>query len=236
MVKNLTIIGVAFISLLMIVFYFVFSGEDESEKKSKSKKSQDIAVLLGGSNSGQGNSGSSNAKSTGSVFDSDFYKSGKLKTEDTNSAQNPSPNKKASGDNPVNPQTGQPYPDEAMDQFEELNQRFPNNDLIPRRVTPEQKAERAKKDIEITKATQAVLSNNATNDDLKLYYNSQEKSIKDRLQVVEYLIEVEKDEGPIGDAGQVKKILDGTKAQMQEVLKKKEDAFKQRGIPIEETK
>ena len=211
------------------IFYFLFFFESAPKKK-KNLKSEDLSFLFSGVKSSNRDSQDDDkigVDRTKSVFESDFFKSGKISYDEPDANENhPTPQ----GDIPVNPQTGKPYSEEAMEQFDSLREKFPNNDLIPKRLTPESKSEKAKQDDKLAKVTNAVMNKTANSSEIKDYYRFQEKSAKDRLEIIEYLVQSQKESGEEDEGGQFQKILDGIKLQYDQIKKEKESAYKNAGI------
>ena len=207
--------------------YSLFTFESESVKK-KNLKAEELSMLLGGGSSQQGGSQEGIGRDDSiSIFDSLFFKSGKISHEDPEDSKgHPLP----LGESPINPQTGKPYTEEAMETFDRLHEKFPDNDLIPKRMGPEDKTTKQKFDEKISKATANVVNNIASKDEVVTYYKFQEKSIKDRMQIIKYLIDSQKEAGEEDEGGQFKQILDTTQAQMQQYQTEKENAYKKNGI------
>jgi hypothetical protein len=225
--KKLTYIGLFFAFIVLI--YFLFSTDDSS--KTKKMTSDEMSFLFA---TPGGNSGSSNSKgnpmglrgeNSKSVFDSDFYSSGNF-SYDEMQAQKEEGEK---GAIPINPQTGKPYEEAAMQQFDRLREYFPENELIPKRLTPEVKAQQEAKAEKLAEATRKVMSGNPERADLNEYYGNMEKQANDRLEIIEYLIDVQGGDSPEMDE-KFKQVLDGVKAQMAQIQSEKEQAFKRAGL------
>lgn len=213
---------------VILIFYFLFTSETKLENKRKTaSNANDLASLLSGakgSDHKSSNSDGNEIKSAPeeSIFESDFMKptKGMQIGDDPND-----PHHIPQGDIPVNPQTGQPYNEEAMKQFEELRKEMPKNDLIPRRMTPEEKASQEAKNNEIRELTVKVSNNSATKSETERYYAAQEKVMQDRLEIIKYLIKMQEDNGEEDKDGQFKKILDGTNEQIKNLEEQKKNAL-----------
>jgi 3-oxoacyl-(acyl-carrier-protein) synthase len=220
---------IIFVIMAVLLSYMIlFSSAGGSGKKTRLKKDM-RSLLLGG---GDMASNDPNYMKKGyrnydkSVFDSDFGKDGfKPLTEEeiaqTNAVQ---------GEIPVNPQTGKPYDNETMEQFEQLATVFPENGLIPKRITPEGKIRKEKENQDLAKATAALGSGTPSREDLRLHFGNQEKIIKDRLEIIEYLVDLQKEDGDVDKDGQLKKILEGAKEQQKALETQKEDMYKKYGF------
>ncbi|WCL48567.1 LIC_20245 family lipoprotein [Leptospira sp. GIMC2001] len=225
--KKLTYVGMFFAFIILI--YFLFSTSD-SDKKKKAIRSEDLSFLLGGSSSGGANSnpkgnpmGVRDADSK-SVFDSDFYNSGGMTYEEEQANKDGK-----SGEIPINPQTGKPYPEEAMAQFDRLREAFPGNDLIPKRLTPDVKAQQEAKAEKLAQATRNVLANNAKAEDIEYYYSNMEKQSKDRLEIIEYLVDTQGGANEEMDK-KFQDVMEGIKAQAAQITREKEEAYKRAGL------
>src|SRR5687767_1767865 len=123
----------------ILAFYFIFSaggGGGGSSDEEMSKEDKALAALMGG-----GGGRRPAARHEGdSIFDSDFFKAGEPTNPIEEKAEASGPQgdgnneilEPANPNNPVNPQTGQPFSDTVMEQFDTLRKRFPGNSIIPR--------------------------------------------------------------------------------------------------------
>ncbi len=224
-IRKLFILSVGLISLILLYTFFSSGG---GEKKRKKLSADQLTLLLGG---GGGSSSDSNIDKKGfrknpnsSVFDEgDFMNVGIDKNyEEESSGNNPK------GDAPINPQTGKPYDDETMEQFDKLRLYFPGNDLIPKRMTPEDKQAKDNAAREMARIAMALQGNNATKNDVVYYYGAQEKILNDRVEINEYLIDAQKEDSSFNKDNQIQfdKILDGAKEQLKVLETQKEEALK----------
>ena len=228
MQKNLKLYSIlGALAFTVVLFYFLFSTEVDT-KKEKVKNTGDLTSLLSvkskksdASNSTENPAAGSN-KEEASIFDSDFMKPTKGMEF---SEEGKSPKSGDVGDIPINPQDGKPYTKEQMDQFEELRQEMPNNDLIPRRMTPEKKAEKERKAKELQEITAKVSNSSASRSEVEVYYGSQEKVLQDRLEIIEYLVKGQEEGGEEDKDGQFKKILEGTRDQIKNLEEQKKNAL-----------
>jgi hypothetical protein len=226
MTNNKGILGIVILVFLVIGYFAFFSGE----KKKKKVESKKLTLLLGGGGSGDGEDGSLEKKrgrrnNNASIFDNGgFMKDGVSFPEEEVNA-----NAANNGDIPINPQTGKPWEEDAMQQFDELRKLFADNDLIPRRTTKEEREKQAQLEEKWNKAQAAVNSGTYTRDDLDMHFSHQKKVIDDRLQIIEYLMEAQKEDGEVDKDGQFQKILDGTKDQMKQLETQRQDLLKKLG-------
>lgn len=223
--KKLTVIGLFFAFILLI--YFLFSTGDKPKKEKMSEN--DMSFLFPSANSGSGSGSQGNPmglrdEDSKSVFDTDFYSSGNFSYEEMETQKDTAPK----GDIPINPQTGKPYEENAMKQFDRLREYFPDNELIPKRLTPEVKAEQEAKAQKFADATRKVMGGNPERTDLDYYYGNMEKQANDRLEIIEYLIDVQGGDNPEMDE-KFKQVLDGVKAQMAQLQSEKDQAYKRAG-------
>jgi hypothetical protein len=227
MTNNKGILGIVVLVFLVIGYFAFFSGE----KKKKRVESKKLSMLLGGGSGGDGEEGGFEKKrgrrnNNGSVIDSEFGKSG---LPNVTYAEEDASANAAQGEIPINPQTGKPWEEDAMQQFDELRKLFADNQLIPKRATKEEKAKQAQLEEKWNKAQTAVNSGTFTRDDLDTHFSHQKKVVEDRLQIIEYLMEAQKEDGEVDKDGQFQKILDGTKDQMKQLDTQREELSKKLG-------
>ncbi|EMY25154.1 hypothetical protein LEP1GSC115_0787 [Leptospira interrogans serovar Australis str. 200703203] len=228
-IRKLVIYSGISISLIVLV-WILFSSEDSSEKERKSKEADSVALLLGGGSPSSG-SGSSGGKTNESIFDSSFYKSGKGEyiESDKGEPKEADPNA-ADADNPVNPQTNKPYTNEEMERFSQLRERFPDNSLIPKKLSPAEKEAKRQEDSRIAEAARNVFARTATHDQIRSYYQNMEKQTQDRMDIINYLVDLQKGSGEEETEKKLNNIQESIKNQLQQVQREKENAFKQAGI------
>ncbi|EMS88701.1 LIC_20245 family lipoprotein [Leptospira noguchii] len=217
-------ISVALIALVWVLF----SSEDSSEKERKSKEADSVALLLGG---GSSSSGSSGGKTNESIFDSSFYKSGKGEYIEPGKGETKEADPNAAdADNPVNLQTNKPYTNEEMERFSQLRERFPDNSLIPKKLSPAEKEAKRQEDSRIAEAARNVFARTATQDQIRSYYQNMEKQTQDRMDIINYLVDLQKGSGEEETEKKLNSIQESIKNQLQQVQKEKENAFKQAGM------
>ncbi|MCG6145194.1 LIC_20245 family lipoprotein [Leptospira bandrabouensis] len=221
---------ILFVSISMIGLFFlillVMGGEDEEEaRRKKERSSQALALFGGGSNTPKGtNRLGVRGEDSGSIFDSDYYSAGGMRYEEDGTIAN-----SEAGEIPINPQTGKPYPPEAMQAFEELREQFPDNDLIPKRLTPEEKTKQAEFNQKLARATNSIFSGGNNPSDVTLYYNHVKKQGKDRLEIINYLIETQGGDDPEMDK-KFQEILKNIQFQNEQIEKEAANAFEKAGI------
>ncbi|TGN20131.1 LIC_20245 family lipoprotein [Leptospira idonii] len=227
--KKLLFTSFILLVLFFITILFLFVGDDdEEERRRKSGKSKAISALFmgdGGSKRPTSNALGARGQDSESIFDSDYYKAGGMTYEDEvrNSVAN-------SGEIPINPATGKPYPEEAMETFDELREMFPDNNLIPRRMTAEVKAKMEQENQRLSQATTAVFGGSPSAGDLQYYYTSVKKQGNDRLEIINYLIESNGGDDPEMDK-KFEEILTNIKFQNEQVDREMAAAYQRAGIP-----
>ncbi|TGK25520.1 hypothetical protein EHQ05_11450 [Leptospira yasudae] len=222
-------IGVALIALIWILF----SSDDPSERERKSREADSVALLLGGggSSSGSSSSGSSGGRTNDSIFDSSFYKAGKGEyIENPTGEQKEADPNAADADNPLNPQTNKPYTNEEMERFSQLRERFPNNSLIPKKLSPAEKEAKKQEEGQIAEAARNVYARTASPAQIRSYYTHMEKQTQDRMDIINYLVDLQKGSGEEETEKKLQNIQDSIKNQLQQVQRDKENAFKQAGL------
>lgn len=93
----------------------------------------------------------------------------------------------ADANNPVDPMTGEPYSNRVMESFAQLRETFPDNDLIPRRMTPQERAEREQRNNEILALNTLIAQGSASAEQINEYYDHQMKSYADRQELLDYV-------------------------------------------------
>ncbi|EPG75958.1 hypothetical protein LEP1GSC058_0832 [Leptospira fainei serovar Hurstbridge str. BUT 6] len=230
-IRKFLFIG-GFIVFFILLITFLFTNGDDSGGEASRKKGELDAVsslLGGGSRSSSGSAGTAGA--AGSVFDSDFFRAGKgeyVETEKQESGQENRPDA-ADADNPVNPQTGKPYTNEEMDRFQQLKERFPGNSLIPSKLSPAEKEQRKQFEQTVSEATRAVLGRTASREQTVTYYDFMEKQAKDRLDIVTYLVDLQKGSGDEEQEKKLEAIRQSMVQQLDQVQQDKRKSFEQIG-------
>ncbi len=224
--KKILFLGLGLLLFFFVVIFFTFSGEESEREKKKNRSKQLSSLLLGGGSQKNGqNPLGIRGEDSESIFDSDYYKAGGMRYEEDGSGTPLA----SAGEIPINPQTGKPYTVEAMETFDELRDMFPDNDLIPRRMTPEEKAKQDQLTASIQKATQGVFGGSPKAEDLSLYYGNVQKQGKDRLEIIEYLINSQGGEDPEMDK-KFQEILTNIKTQNEQMEKEMKGAYERAGL------
>ena len=91
--------------------------------------------------------------------------------------------------NPINPQTEEPYTDHQMQRFEELREKFPDNSVIPARQDSKTRAKREEERKRIYRIQTRIVKKEATCKEVNEYYDYQSNSIRDRIELIEYVLE-----------------------------------------------
>lgn len=136
----------------------------------------------------------------------------------------------ADADNPINPQTNKPYTNEEMERFSQLRERFPNNSLVPKKLSPAEKEAKKQEDNQVAEAARNVYARTASPAQIRLYYNHMEKQTLDRMDIINYLVDLQKGSGDEETEKKLQNIQDSIKNQLQQVQKDKENAFQQAGL------
>ncbi|TGL58240.1 hypothetical protein EHQ58_12770 [Leptospira ognonensis] len=225
--KKILYLSLALLTLFFVILLLTFTGEGEEEKRKKDQKSKALSYLLqGGGREGKAaNPLGVRGEDADSIFDSDYYKSGAMKYEEEQNAIASG----QEGEIPINPATGKPYPAEAMESFDELRDLFPENDLIPRRQTPELKAKQEQFNQKLSQATNTVFGGSASAADIQFYYNHVKKQGNDRLEIINYLIESQGGDDPEMDK-KFNEILANIKFQNEQVDKEMNAAYQRAGV------
>jgi hypothetical protein len=209
------------IVLCFLILFGLILGTWESDTQRPQVHSDGLSLLFGGKPKSElPNSWGIRNESSESIFDGEFMKSKQEMMEEDLSDYIPLPQ----GEAPINPQTGKPYPDDAMREFDELRKEMPDNELIPRRLTKEEREFKKLEDEKLAKASQAVFSGNPSKDDVTLYYSRMLKQSQDRVQIIEYVIENQGGEDPEIDK-QYKDIKDSIINQKTQLESEQKEAY-----------
>ena len=138
---------------------------------------------------------------------------------------------KVDPDNPINPQTGQKYTNDAMKKFAALRKRFPNNDLIPRKKTPEEKKAEEERRNRMFGLQSLVVQGNATEQEVNDYYDMQLKSYKDRKELLDYVFKSMGDKMSDDIKDQYSKILKMNERQIQQIEDQRKRALSRAQTP-----
>lgn len=217
-----------FIIAVIFAAIVVWTAPDDTRPGEVDSEKEAMAAIFGGGSSRS----SSDAGAPTSVFDSKFWGTGVGESAITDEGgpapleEEPEILEKASEGNPTNPQTGMPYTDEQMSQFDTLRKRFPGNSIIPQRVTPERQQQLEEERRRIVDIQQRITSRKASADDITTFYDFQMKGMKDRAELLEYVLEKMGDEMDDDMKSKYSAVLEGNKKQIQNLEDQKEKAIK----------
>ena len=206
---------------LGLALYFLTSGDVPQAARG----TKNTAMAGGSGSGGSGGAGKNSGEDAQSVFESQFFLGGvpskpiedenKLRRQSGDGGEEPDILDPADKDNPVNPQTGRPYPNSVMKQFSTLRQKFPDNSLIPKKNTPEAKTREAEERKQMFGLQSLVAQGQATPEQITSYYDMRSKPERDRVELLDYVLQ---SYGP-KMSDQVKeqygKILEATKKTME---------------------
>jgi hypothetical protein len=176
--------GVLMLALLL------FTIPEERRRSGADDEKGALVALMGGPGEK-----SMKTRDSGSLFDSQFWNTGAgngaLPDEQEPAASDEVPEilEKVSEGNPTNPQTGLAYTDDQMKQFETLREKFPGNSIIPRRVTPERQKQLEEERREIVEIQKRMTDRKASAQDVTSFYDFQMKGMKDRAELLQYVLE-----------------------------------------------
>ncbi|MCE9599647.1 MAG: hypothetical protein K8S54_16935 [Spirochaetia bacterium] len=214
MQNRITYLVFTLISISALVLSRPGGAGNRSRSSSAESSGALAAALLGGS--------TTRAKPTErSLFDSDFWKTG---VSDKPIADDGRPGRRegepellepASAGNPVNPETNQPFSDAVMEQFSDLRKKFPNNSIIPRRRSDEDIKTEEKQRQEVFGLQTKVFQNQASKEDIDTFYDYQSKGIRDRLELLDYVVKESGSEMSPDIKAKYEQILQMNKNQLQ---------------------
>lgn len=218
-----------FIIFSVVVFVLIFLTAPSPKSLSSDEDKKALALLFGGS-SDSTLSNKSKADKNKSLYDSDFWKQGitnvPIEESKQKSDEEPEILEKVSEGNPINPQTGLPYTDEQMEQFDKLREKFPNNSLIPKRMTPQEKKTQEDKQRRILEIQSKISARKANAEEIQEYYEYQKKPIQDRIELLRYVLEKLEDELPEDLKNQYKEVLKMNEKQLESLEEQKNAVLK----------
>ena len=181
--------------LLLAVYFVASSGSDAGSRKGGDE--DDALALLGG-----GGGSSSNTRPVSgddySILDDPFGNTGsqpeiedtsKLKKRTGNEDDEPEILDPTDASNPKNPKTGSPYTNSQMAKFDTLRAKFPNNSIIPRKKTPEEAAAEKTQRQEMHAMQSSIVTGKSSAEEVNRYYDYKAKPIKDRVELLTYVLE-----------------------------------------------
>ncbi len=240
--NNNGIVYVIYLALCGIMaVYFVSTGGTKSQAASGSD-ADELALLFGGGLGGHGGAGDAHAapsQNNGSLFDSGFWNVGAPEGDfedmeipggrTTEDGEEPAILEPANPNNPVNPMTGQPYPNRVMKVFDKLREKFPNNSMIPQQKTPEQKLAEDHERREVFELQSLIAQGKAEEAQVNRFYDFQTKQYHDRKELVEYVLAEKADAMSPEIKQQYEKILDMTNRQLNAFEQQKTQALQRIG-------
>jgi len=231
--KKVYVIYFGFCGALTVLFLLSAGGGGSSGSSSRDDESAAAVALLGGGTSSRQNL----THEDKSIFDSSFWNAGVPEGGIEDTPESPGKNdadpellEPANPNNPVNPQTGQPFSDAVMQQFDELRKRFPNNEIIPKRRSPEEKAAEEKARQDLYAVQSLVVQGKATREQITQYYDFQAKPIKDRLELLDYVLKEQGDNMSAEIKDQYEKILEMNRKQLAAFEESKQRALGGGGV------
>ncbi|MCB1167003.1 MAG: hypothetical protein KDK33_12655 [Leptospiraceae bacterium] len=90
----------------------------------------------------------------------------------------------ASPDNPIDPKTGRRYTNRQMAAFEHLRRAFPDNSLIPRRLSTEEMEEKSRLEERLKMIEQRLLSCEVSEEEISLLFDFRIKEKEDLIQLL----------------------------------------------------
>ncbi|HBS03478.1 MAG TPA: hypothetical protein DEA96_00840 [Leptospiraceae bacterium] len=109
-----------------------------------------------------------------------------------------------------------------MSQFDTLRKKFPDNTVIPQRMTPELKAQKEQRRQEIYQIQTRIVKKEASEAEVNEYYDYQQKALNDRLELIDYVLN--KADANMSD--DMRKKFEEVQQMNQRTLKSYEDARK----------
>ena len=88
----------------------------------------------------------------------------------------------------INPLTGEQYTEDQVKRIVYLARRFPENQLVPRPLSEEEAEARAERKAAIKDLSTLITAGQATESQIGDYYDYREKVIRDRLELIEFVL------------------------------------------------
>lgn len=141
-------------------------------------------------------------------------------------------------DNPGNPYTGEKYSDRAMEQFEALRQYFPDNRMIPRRMTPEETKAYEEQEQALAKKYYVerrvkILSGGLNKEEVDEYFAYRTRFTLDKIELFRYALDNMPEDLAPDRRKRMERLLEENEQKIQRVLGQKEAAYKKNGIPYQ---
>lgn len=199
-----------FASILLVVFLYYLLFNTETSDVSITKKKQYQASTKKTENS------SGSAKSTQSIFDSEFYHSdGIIFEENEEVYQKKIKNYKFAE---------QIYSKQAMEIFAQIRKKLPNNSILPRILTAQQKQEKLQKIQKLREISQKINNRQATREEAEQLFQYRKTRINDRIEIISYMMQQQKHSQNSSEVlNNLKKSIDFSKKQLQDLKQQKEN-------------
>lgn len=138
-------------------------------------------------------------------------------------------------DNPGNPYTQQPYSDRAMDQFAALRELFPDNRMIPRRMTPEEVKAYEAEEQELAKKFYVerrvqILTGGLNKAEVDEYFAYRTRFTLDKIELFRYALDNMPEDAPPERRARIERLLGENEEKIARVLAQKEAAYKKNDV------
>ena len=132
-------------------------------------------------------------------------------------------------DNPINPATGEQYPDRMMEVFDRLRELFPENVTIPKRLSQAERAREGQRATRLEKIGERIENKDGklTRAEVEEFYDWEIRQITDRIQLIEHVLD-EKSEILSDEAREAyRKVLRSSRERARQLRKAKAAALEQ---------
>jgi len=218
-----------------IALYLTWQGHEQ--EKAAAKRDAMVALFGGGGAAVTPPPSASNQNST--MFGSDFWKAGvpeRAIDDSVDMQQNEGDDgilEKTSEGNPINPQTGVPFTDAVMEQFNSIRKKFPNNSIIPKRMSAEDAQQAQAEQENLSRIQMNLTRNEATPDEINQYYDYQVKMTNDRLELINYVLAEQGDAMGAEIKAKYTEVLDMNKKQLEAYEAARSNALGTGGAPAQ---
>ena len=137
--------------------------------------------------------------------------------------------------NPINPATQSPYTNRDMQKFEELKSIFPENRVIPKRLTPEERAAHKQREDKLAvkfyeNVRIKVLKGELTQDEIDEYFTYRTRYTRDKIRLFQYALDNLPPDADPARKRRMEKLLESNEKKMARAQKQKEDAYAKAGV------
>lgn len=141
-------------------------------------------------------------------------------------------------DNPINPATRRPFSDRQMERFERLRMIFPNNRMIPRRMSAAERKALRDKEAELAKSNYEdtrikVLLGGLPQSEIDHYFEYRTRFTRDKIQLFRYALDHSSPRADPAGTARLQKLLAQNEAKLERVRVQKQKAYEKSKVQAE---